>query len=143
MDSDDMILLLFGKNLFCKKSQWSRPWNNPGGKGIRVGADGLLFGDSVVADSFTMIMWQRYSTSPSLSYGQIDDAINRLNAGKWRGFDNWRPPTIEEIMALLVPKRNRHGLFSPRRLELQCKKISGAAIPRATPFPHNGYGWHA
>ncbi|MBN1575730.1 MAG: DUF1566 domain-containing protein [Chitinispirillaceae bacterium] len=123
MDSDDMILLILGKNLFCKKSQWSRPWNNPGGRGIRSGADGLIFGDSVVADSFTNIMWQRYSTSPSLPYGQIDDAINRLNTRKWRGFYNWRPPTIEEIMVLLVPKRNRHGLFLPAGWNCNVKDI--------------------
>ncbi|MBN1307758.1 MAG: DUF1566 domain-containing protein [Chitinispirillaceae bacterium] len=113
MDSDDMLLLILGKNLFCKKSKWSKPWNNPRGKGIRSGADGLIFGDSVVADSFTLIMWQRYATSSLLPYGQIDDAVNRLNAGRWQGFDNWRPPTIEEIMALLVPRRNRHGLYLP------------------------------
>jgi hypothetical protein len=123
IDSDDMILLISGKNLFCKKSPWSKPWNNPGGNGIRLITDGLLFGDSVVIDSLTNVMWQRFSNVPSISYRQVENAINKLNKARWQGFDDWRPPTIEEIMTLLVPKRNRHGLYLSKVWNCNVKDI--------------------
>jgi hypothetical protein len=123
LDSDDMLLLIMGNNLFCKKSQWSKPWNNPGGKGIRSAAEGLRFADSTVVDSLTSIMWQRYSIFPSIIYGQVEEAIQHLNSVRWRGFDNWRTPTIEEIMLLLVPKRNRHGLYLPGNWNCNVKDI--------------------
>ena len=123
LDSDDMLLLIMGNNLFCKKSPWSKPWNNPGGKGIRSEAEGLWFEDSIVVDSFTTLMWQRYSKSPSIPYRQVDETIQRLNSVKWQGFDNWRAPTIEEIMVLLVPRRNRHGLYLPGNWNCNVKDI--------------------
>jgi hypothetical protein len=123
LDADDMLLLILGNNLFCKRSRWSRQWNNPGGKGIRLGSDGLCFTDSTVADSLTGIVWQHFSEFPSLIYSEIDGALAHLNSIRWQGFDTWRAPTIEEIMTLLVPRRNRHGLYLPGNWDCNVRDI--------------------
>jgi hypothetical protein len=105
--------LLADNRLFCQKSDWSKEWSNPTGKGIRMVKEGLLLQDSLVIDSLTNVMWQRFSTSPALSFNKTDSAIIYLNAIKWQGFDNWRLPKIEELMATLLPRKNRAGLFLP------------------------------
>jgi hypothetical protein len=121
--TDELKLIIAENNLFCKKSPWSKLWANPKGSGIRSGQEGLHLRDSVVADTLTNIMWQRYSTSPPLPYGKIDSAIALLNTARWQGFDNWRSPTIEEIMALLVPEKNRSGLFLPGKWNCNVQDI--------------------
>ncbi len=123
LDSDDMLLFIMENNLFCKKSRWSIYWNNPDGKGIRSSAEGLLFADSIVTDSLTNMMWQQYSVFSSINFEEIGYAIQYLNSIKWKGFNNWRVPTIEEIMLLLVPKRNRYGLHLPGNWKCNAKDI--------------------
>jgi hypothetical protein len=109
----DLKQLLDDNRFFCQKSAWSKTWANPSGKGIRVAKEGLLLRDSIVIDSFTNIMWQRFSTNESLHFTKTDSAISYLNSIKWQGFDNWRLPKIEELMATLLPRKNRSGLYLP------------------------------
>ena len=111
--ADTLKKLLTQHNLFCEKSPWSKHWAHPTGKGIRLRQEGLAFTDSIVTDSLTHRMWQRYATFTKLNYNDIDSAIAGLNASAWQGHRDWRPPTVEELMVLLTPGKNRHGLHLP------------------------------
>jgi hypothetical protein len=105
--------LLSERNLYCQKSTWSNRWANPTGRGIHAGQAGLFYSDSVVTDSLTRLMWQRYELSPGVTYKNLDAAVARLNTANWQGYANWRTPTVEELMALLRPAKNSHGLYMP------------------------------
>jgi hypothetical protein len=115
--------LIRNNDYFCKRSKWSRQWSNPGGKGIRVKQEGLLITDSIIVDSLSRTMWQRYSLAPSVSYIMIDSIITYLNTVNWQGYSDWRAPAIEEIMAEMMPRRNRYGCYLPKGWDCNVKDI--------------------
>jgi hypothetical protein len=99
--------------LFCKKSPWSKEWANPKGRGIRQARSGLAFADSVVTDTLTGTMWQRFTTPKPVSSDRLDSVISAMNTGTWQGYNNWRIPTVEELLTLLTPSRNHFGHYLP------------------------------
>ena len=63
-----------------------------------------------VTDMVTGVMWQRQGndlTSIRQTYKYVDE----LNKNNFAGFNNWRLPTIEEALSVLVPKLNTKKLF--------------------------------
>lgn len=114
VDADAAAKLMKEKNYFCKRSRWSKIWANPGGKGVRTERERLLFTDSIIVDSITRTMWQRFSLAPSVKYGMIDSITGYLNSNVWEGYSDWRIPAIEEIMAELLPRKNRQGFYLPK-----------------------------
>jgi len=109
----DLKLLFADNNIFCQKSRWSATWANPAGKGLRRKREGLLIRDSVVIDSFTNLMWQRFAPGKMLPYGKTVSAVEVLNSEHWQGYSDWRLPKIEEIMATFIPQKNKNGLYLP------------------------------
>lgn len=109
----DLKQLLADNNLFCQKSQWSRDWAHPTGKGIRSKKEGLYFTDSMVIDSFTNLVWQRYVSPKTTSFGAAETFIAELNRTAWQGSSTWRMPKIEELMATFTPKKNQYGHYLP------------------------------
>ena len=107
--------LISSNNLFCRKSPWSGAWANPKGRGIRLTKEGLSFADSVVTDTLTGIMWQRFASSRPVAFGKLDSVTAAMNTTRWQGYSNWRIPTIEELLTLLTPERNRFGHYLPDR----------------------------
>lgn len=123
INGTDLKLLLADNNLFCKKSRWSANWANPRGRGLRRRKEGLLFSDSTVTDSFTNIMWQRHASPPKYRYRSAATYINKLNQISWQGYSNWRIPKIEELMATIIPVKNRAGLYFPKQWNCRAKDI--------------------
>ncbi|MBN1757776.1 MAG: DUF1566 domain-containing protein [Chitinispirillaceae bacterium] len=107
--------IISGNDLYCKKSPWSKNWANPKGRGIRLTKEGLSFEDSVVTDTLTGIMWQRFASPRPVTFGKLESVITAMNTGRWQGYANWRMPTIEELLTLLTPDRNRFGHYLPDR----------------------------
>jgi len=114
VDAGAVAKLIREKSYYCKRSRWSKIWANPGGRGVRSAREGLLFTDSIVVDSITRTMWQRYSLASSVTFGMVDSVIGYLNSVGWEGYSDWRGPAIEEIMAELLPRKNRQGFYLPR-----------------------------
>lgn len=123
VDAPAMAQLIRDNDYFCKKSKWSRQWANPGGKGIRVKREGLLLTDSIVVDSLTRTMWQRYSLAPSVSYIMIDSIIAYFNTIGWQGYNDWRVPAVEEVMAELLPRKNRYDFHLPKGWNCNVKDV--------------------
>jgi hypothetical protein len=65
----------------------------------------------VVLDRATGLTWQK---SGSLNYVTYEDAqayIKQLNTQKFAGYNDWRLPTIPELMSLLEPTQKNGDLF--------------------------------
>lgn len=65
----------------------------------------------VVMDHTTGLMWQKSGSENYLSYKRAQKYIKQLNTAKFAGFDDWRLPTIPELMSLLEPEKQSNGFF--------------------------------
>lgn len=68
-------------------------------------------GQSVVKDLRTGLMWQQTGSSKSMDSETAQKYIQRLNQEQLAGFDDWRLPTMEELLSLLTSKKQPHGLY--------------------------------
>ena len=57
--------------------------------------------DKTVIDHRTGVMWQK-SGSERLTYEKAQEYVKELNRQKFAGYDDWRLPTIPELMSLIV-----------------------------------------
>ncbi len=63
-----------------------------------------LSGDQVVEDHATGLMWQQGGSAGRMTFEEAKKYVADINARKLAGFDNWRLPTIEELISLVEPK---------------------------------------
>lgn len=64
----------------------------------------------VIVDHATGLIWQQ-SGSGWLTYGQAQKYVAELNRRKFAGYDDWRLPTIPELMSLLEPEKQANDLY--------------------------------
>ena len=57
-------------------------------------------GNDVVSDYATGLMWQEAGFVDPLNYNDAHGYIHSLNYSQYQGYDDWRLPTIEELMSL-------------------------------------------
>ena len=65
----------------------------------------------VVLDRATGLMWQKLESENRMVYDETTAYIDDLNAKKFAGYDNWRLPTIPELMSLLEPDKQSNNLY--------------------------------
>jgi hypothetical protein len=74
--------------------------------------------DSVVIDHSTDLMWQQSGMGRAIPVGNAGSAIASLNTRKFAGHDDWRLPTMEELMSLLArakaPSAHMSRVLSPQ-----------------------------
>ncbi|MBN1684403.1 MAG: DUF1566 domain-containing protein [Gammaproteobacteria bacterium] len=73
---------------------------NSEGKGI---AHSYRKGKKVIFDEATGLMWQQCGSGNQLTFDEAVEYINKLNKKKFRGYKDWRLPTLEEAMSLMEP----------------------------------------
>ena len=61
--------------------------------------------NGVIVDRATGLMWQKSSSGLCDSEGRIELYINHCNKNKFAGFNDWRIPTISELISLVEPER--------------------------------------
>ncbi|MCP4405603.1 MAG: DUF1566 domain-containing protein [bacterium] len=64
----------------------------------------------VLVDSATGLMWQK-SGPISVSYQGAQAYVEELNRGRFADYDDWRLPTIAELLSLLEPEKQAHELY--------------------------------
>jgi hypothetical protein len=90
------------------------------------GRGGITIGDytapsaDMVFDRATHLVWQRAGSRYPHPWSQAHAYIQRLNAERFAGHDNWRLPTIDELVTLLRPAPQIQDLciaplFDPRQ----------------------------
>jgi tetratricopeptide (TPR) repeat protein len=76
---------------------------NPKGKGIRHEYELIeRQGKKLVIDHATGLMWQQSGSKIRMSYNNALEYIGTLNINHFAGYNDWRLPTLEEAMSLVV-----------------------------------------
>ncbi len=65
----------------------------------------------VVIDHATGLMWQKSGSNEGLPYKNRQTYIDKLNHDRLAGYHDWRLPTVKELMSLLEPAKQSHGLY--------------------------------
>ena len=65
----------------------------------------------VVVDHATGLMWQKAGSENWLTYHKAQDYIVQLNQKHFAGYEDWRLPTIPELMSLLEPEEKNGDLY--------------------------------
>lgn len=72
-------------------------------------------GDGTITDRVTGLMWEKGGSQSELLYYQAKSYISRLNKERFAGYDDWRIPTIEELLSLLERNVKDGALFIDSR----------------------------
>jgi serine/threonine-protein kinase len=80
-------------------------------------------GDGTVTDDATNLVWQQSGTPYPLTWHDAHDYIDILNRRRFAGRSDWRLPTVDELMSLLVdtPHGEDHcieSVFDPLQKQL-------------------------
>ncbi len=103
-------------NFFCRDDDGDAyVYCNPDGYGIQNKFE-LLECGRVVYDHASGLMWQ-LSGSDALNFTAAKVYLNQLKG--FAGYNDWRLPTLEEAMSLLVPTKNNNLLYTNSIFENQ------------------------
>ena len=64
----------------------------------------------VIVDRATGLMWQQSGSEKKLTYEDAQTYVERLKAEKFAGYDDWRLPTVEELLSLVESERQSNDL---------------------------------
>ncbi|MCP5087084.1 MAG: TIR domain-containing protein, partial [Rhodobacteraceae bacterium] len=65
----------------------------------------------VIIDHATGLTWQKSGSSNYMTYQKAQEYVKQLNRERFAGFNDWRLPTIPELMSLLEPEKSSNGLY--------------------------------
>ena len=72
----------------------------------------------VVIERKSELMWQASGSEHWLPYPEAHDYIDRLNRMRFAGYNDWRLPTVAELMTLQEAKKQENGLCMKANCEL-------------------------
>jgi len=85
---------------------------NPKGKGLLHRYSAIeLYGDNIVIDERTNLIWQQNGSSEQLYFEDAKKWLEKLNQECYAGFQDWRFPTLEEAMSLMESEPKNDGLY--------------------------------
>ncbi len=64
----------------------------------------------VVCDHSSGLMWQRAGSQNDMNYRDAKNYISALNKDRFAGYSDWRLPTLEEAISLMVPAKKDGAL---------------------------------
>jgi hypothetical protein len=64
----------------------------------------------VVIDHATGLMWQQSGSDKHLSYAKVKKYVKKLNDNQFAGYNDWRLPTIPELISLLERDKQKNDL---------------------------------
>ncbi len=99
LTADDAKVMIVTQNFY------RTGWNTQGRGGPHQYETQAHAGGLVVVNPVTGLMWQRSGSGMIVQGGQqgAEQYVQSLNAKRFGGFDDWRLPTLEEAMSLMMP----------------------------------------
>lgn len=67
--------------------------------------------DGMVIDHETGLAWEWFGSEFELNYKDAKKYIESMNINSIHGFNDWRLPTIMELISLLTKERDKHGTY--------------------------------
>jgi serine/threonine-protein kinase len=67
-------------------------------------------GDGTVTDGETNLIWQKDQAPKRMTWSEAQEYVDQLNAESFAGHNDWRLPTKEELLTLMLPKENNKRL---------------------------------
>lgn len=99
----------YDKNL--KVGQWTYSTRNGIEYTIGIENSFELQGDGeIVYDAKTGLTWQRSDKPYANSYQKAQTYIDELNDKNWKGYNDWRLPTLKEAMTLVKMEKTKEGI---------------------------------
>jgi hypothetical protein len=99
------------KVMIATRDFYCASWNESG-KGIEHQYETRVFQDELlVVDHATGLAWQKTGSGNVVPSGE--NYIRDLNERKFAGFNDWRLPTLEEAMSLMVADKNGFSHLAP------------------------------
>lgn len=93
-------------SIMVRKFDFYDKYKNFEGKGIsHEYSVKLIENDPVVIDNATGLMWGQKGLGKRVAYDYSLEWVSELNNKRFAGFTDWRMPTLEEAMSLLIRKR--------------------------------------
>ncbi|GAK59126.1 serine/threonine protein kinase [Candidatus Vecturithrix granuli] len=96
----------------------------------------------VVIDHATGLMWQQSGSGTYMNYTKAQEYIKNLNRQQFAGYNDWRLPTIPELMSLLEPKRASDGLYIDPIFDRTQMWCWSADIIQIKDEGSSGSAWH-
>jgi len=91
--------------------------------------------DNTVSDPITGLMWQKDCSNKGLNFKNARNYVNSLNSTNNKGYNNWRLPTIDELMSLLEEEKQTNQLFINPAFDFRYTKYwSSDTLAAKTPF---------
>ncbi len=66
---------------------------------------------NVVIDHAIGLMWQKAGSDDWLTYKSAEEYVKKLNRQQFAGYNDWRLPTIPELMSLLESEKQSNGFY--------------------------------
>ncbi len=67
--------------------------------------------DGTITDLATGLVWQQAGSSKTMPYKDASAYVEGLNKKKFAGYDDWRLPTVDELLSLVEPEKQSNGLY--------------------------------
>jgi serine/threonine-protein kinase len=83
-------------------------------------------GQTLVIDAAHGLAWQRGGSVYPLDWHAANDAVTALNRERFAGRDNWRLPTMAELLSLVRPPARGRRLCQPARFDPRQKWLWSA-----------------
>ncbi len=108
--SGESVKAMLKKNgFYCANVSWSLEWSHPDSEGIGI-VHQFEQRKDVVLDFATSLTWQR-SGATSCTYTDAENYVLDLNNKFFAGYNNWRLPTLEEMMSLMEMEKKNGELY--------------------------------
>jgi serine/threonine protein kinase len=104
-------------------------------------------GDGTITDYATGLMWQKSGSSHSFYYSLAKEYIEILNEERFAEYNDWRLPTIPELMSILKFKKNDKGyyidpVFNRKQLWCWSADTSSGWVAWCVLFIYGNVYWH-
>ena len=96
----------------------------------------------VIVDRATGLMWQKSGSREPLTYEEARKYIDQLNRKRFGGYDDWRLPTIEELLSLVEPELSSEYLYLDPVFDSRQKWVWSADLWHIQDEEASGSAWN-